>query len=1057
MQKMVNGCKLLIAICLFLIIIPINHAHAARIFTSGFEVTPNSAGFEWSGSLSGVTQVTSPVRSGTYADQVNFANDTQYGNNVLPTLSSGGIYYERFYINITTSVSANTPIADLVAGVVFGAVLKLNTDDTLSVYSGSVSDPPQIGSNSAAMSKNAWHRVEFSYNFDTGAVEAKIDGTVFASGTGTASVAVNTVEFGGGLNDINVVSGQFTYDDFAINDNSGSAQTSYPGDSKIIILRPSAAGDVNTFATQTGGTAGAANNFTRVQEIDPDDASSFNGSSALNQEDLFNVDDSGIGSSDVVNVVQVGGRFRNSTADTTATIKFEIEKTSAGTITQSSGITPNSTTWKSNARVSPLTTPITLYVDPDGSAWTKTTLDSMQIGYKLTTAPAIAGRRVDVSDTWAYVDYTPSSGTVATSTCSSNSLVGWWTFNGSDISGTTALDRSGSVDNGTLTNGPTLTAGKIGQALSFSGGSSQYVDFGASYNGIKTISLWYKASSLTQKLIDLNGTASIAISGGSVITNGFSGLVYVDGVQTPTISTVNVWHHIIVTYAENSINASAMKLGVISSTYFTGSIDDLRIYSCALPPYQALALYNSSNYKINITPSTFFTPLRSSITGWWTMDGMDTNWTSGLVTDKSGAGGSANLIGFSTSTSPVGGKLGQALSFNGSTQYLTSSSVLSGVMTSSAGTVSVWFYPIGGQTTGCTTGDMSGLVGDGTVSGGFMWLGYDGSNVCVGGFDSAKRSFSAAASSGKWNHAVWVHQNGSLSLWVNGNFAGATALGTISDLTHAIHIGRSFSSAYFKGYIDDVRMYNYSVSSSTIQQLYQSGAGTKRNLALNMPNSPLQNGLVGWWTFDGKDMVSGRLIDRSPTASTGYLFNIATSTFFTIGKIGQGFKFDRVNDHIDTGVSYSHTYLPTSNLTITAWIKLKDLTNEHAIIGQRNGGGFSFYVEGPNVGDPLGFSIFGVADDFSDATGLQVDKWAHVAVTYDRSFVRFYVNGVFLSQTARVEAITDDGIPHTFIGDNNNGDTGSPDIPFGGSMDDVRIYNRALSAKEIQQIYNFGR
>ena len=58
-----------------------------------------------------------------------------------------------------------------------------------------------------------------------------------------------------------------------------------------------------------------------------------------------------------------------------------------------------------------------------------------------------------------------------------NGLIGLWSFNGDDISGTTAYDRSGAGNTGTLTNGPTKTIGIAGQALSFDG-SNDYVDAG---------------------------------------------------------------------------------------------------------------------------------------------------------------------------------------------------------------------------------------------------------------------------------------------------------------------------------------------------------------------------------------------------------------------------------------------------------------------------------------------------------------------------------------------------------------------------------------------------
>jgi hypothetical protein len=59
-------------------------------------------------------------------------------------------------------------------------------------------------------------------------------------------------------------------------------------------------------------------------------------------------------------------------------------KTTAGTKTQSAALIPNSVTWATNAVTFPFNPPLTTYADPDSATWTQATLDTMQIGYKLT-------------------------------------------------------------------------------------------------------------------------------------------------------------------------------------------------------------------------------------------------------------------------------------------------------------------------------------------------------------------------------------------------------------------------------------------------------------------------------------------------------------------------------------------------------------------------------------------------------------------------------------------------------------------------------------------------
>lgn len=378
----------------------------ARIYSTGFELNSTTSGVE-ADTFSSVTVSTTNVRSGTYAMRANAVASAPFWRTQVKTADdTTNICYLRFYLYIASATNAVVQIARIVdSGNVQQAVIRLTTGNQLQLCDNTVT---QVGSNSSALSANTWYRVELKYNGSTHALEAQLEGVSFASGAGGVGSAGWSKVLLGTIN--GTPTADLYFDDVAINDSTGSFQNSYPGSEKLIALLPNAAGDVNTFALQTGGTAGSANNYTRVSEVTPDDGTTFNGSSTLNQEDLFNVTDSGIGASDTVNVVHIGVRFRNPLADTAAAIKLEVEKAASGTIGQSAAILPNSTTWRTNATAAPFNYPYTLYQDPDGSAWTQSTLDTMQIGYKLTTGPATGGRSVSVSKVWALVGYTPSVG-----------------------------------------------------------------------------------------------------------------------------------------------------------------------------------------------------------------------------------------------------------------------------------------------------------------------------------------------------------------------------------------------------------------------------------------------------------------------------------------------------------------------------------------------------------------------------------------------------------------------------------------------------------------------
>ena len=389
----------------------------ARLFDSGFELQSLTAGMEFdSFNGTGGAISTAIKRSGAASLRVNTSSAFWYLKHQYRASGATAKVFVQFSLYIASLPTGDTGIIELgdtnVDTGANGLFLILKTDGTLQLGYWNGSSAVTVGSPSSALSTNTHYVIEVTYD-DADAnntITARINGAaVFATGNGGNLGGNGFIQLGV----VDSVSTDLYFDDLIINDNTGSFQNSYPSSQKVITLKPDSAGDVNTFATQTGGTAGGGNNFTRVNEATPNDATSFNGSSTLNQEDLFNLENSSIGSTDTVQAVSVGFRFRNSTADASAAIKLEIEKTGSGTITQSSAIIPNSTTWKTNATAAPKTPPLILYQDPDSANWTRNTLDTMQIGYKLTTGPGTAGRRVDVSAIWANVSYTPVADTLS--------------------------------------------------------------------------------------------------------------------------------------------------------------------------------------------------------------------------------------------------------------------------------------------------------------------------------------------------------------------------------------------------------------------------------------------------------------------------------------------------------------------------------------------------------------------------------------------------------------------------------------------------------------------
>lgn len=392
----------------------------ARLWSSGFELNSTTASVEWT-TATGTIQATT-IRTGGFAGAVTSATSGTFKGFTYSYVAAdtAGPNWFRFYLNITTNPNADTTIAGIQGGSGFENLsLVLTTTGTLKLFT--QDRAVQIGSASSALSTARWYRIEMKMDSSpaTGSKvgELQIDGVVAATSSTLTSTnmtgGASTINLGVNLEGETCTTLNINFDDVALNDNTGSFQNTYPGAGQIVHLKPNATGDNNTFTVAVGGTAGAANNFTRVNEVPPDDATSYNGAVLSGNIDDFNIDDTpgSVGPNDTINVVAVGVRYRAVVAAAEAAFKTRVKKAAAGTVSSSAAITPNSTTWKTNANAVPTNYGLTLYQDPDGINWTKATLDTSQVGYTISTTNTNAA---DISNVWILVDSTPAPPVAAT-------------------------------------------------------------------------------------------------------------------------------------------------------------------------------------------------------------------------------------------------------------------------------------------------------------------------------------------------------------------------------------------------------------------------------------------------------------------------------------------------------------------------------------------------------------------------------------------------------------------------------------------------------------------
>jgi len=210
-------------------------------------------------------------------------------------------------------------------------------------------------------------------------------------------------------------------------------------------------------------------------------------------------------------------------------------------------------------------------------------------------------------------------------------------------------------------------------------------------------------------------------------------------------------------------------------------------------------------------------------------------------------------------------------------------------------------------------------------------------------------------------------------------------------------------------------------------------------------SSSADSGPVAHWKFDETSGTTA--VDSSGNNNTGTLLN---GPVWTTGKIGGGLSFDGTNDYASKASFSGDT---ASGGTVSLWVKLDAYTSGANVVkGLLTADGTRLFLDNNDkwrvlVQDTVPANVVDITINAVPALGA----WIHLVVTWDTSVARFYVNGV--------ESGTDSTVTTTYTTLNGKtiylaSDRLVANRYLDGSLDDVRIYNRALSASEVQTLYN---
>lgn len=668
-------------------------------------------------------------------------------------------------------------------------------------------------------------------------------------------------------------------------------------------------------------------------------------------------------------------------------------------------------------------------------------------------------------------------------------LVAYWKFD--EGYGTTAHDSVGN-NHGTLS-GTTLpewtNEGKVGKALKFNG-VDNYLTANLNISPTETtVSFWLKNASYgagpylfrsnanTRTYIGIDGSNNLFFAKGNPYTS-------IASISNPT---TNSWTHVLFKWWSNSgslygqafingksINDPVFFEGTASGSYITlggfsptggqnaaGIIDEVKIYNYALTPEEILQDYNQGMAAVmgQSSANTGSSASGGSAAQEYCVPGSTdycappvAEWnfeenTGTTARDTSGNGNDGTLVNMDNSNWVAGANgSGAALSFDGSNEYVNST-----IGQLNSFTISGWFKQN-------ATGNQKWVgLAESSDNSKPSWIG-SGNSGNNSTWDCGVNStgINALDTTGtNWNHYVLIYNGTNAKCYRNGVLRGTTANTSFYYSNAKISIGKRAwdDTGFFNGLIDNVKIYNYARTPAQIAWDYNRG------------------GPVGHWRFDECEGIVAHDVSGNENHGTINIGATAPQTSAgtcqipgtawgngAAGRLNSAMSFDGVDDYAKVSDTTNNFDFGTGDFTLSAWIyKPSGGKGSPGIISKNGNPGYKFNLNA-NTGLYLGIYDGSWHDYVSVTSIVKNNSWQHVAITADRDGnVGYFVNGELkdtdnISGTALVSLSNSSSL---LIGDDNwcRADYCGQ---FDGLIDDVQIFNYALTPLQIKTLYNNG-
>jgi hypothetical protein len=291
---------------------------------------------------------------------------------------------------------------------------------------------------------------------------------------------------------------------------------------------------------------------------------------------------------------------------------------------------------------------------------------------------------------------------------------------------------------------------------------------------------------------------------------------------------------------------------------------------------------------------------------------------------------------------------------------------------------------------------------------------------------------------GQWYQLVFRKNGSAYSLFLNGVLESAAGIAMDFQFNVGLDFGfLSGSPSYLNGSLDDIRIYSRALADGEVEELYAYEA----NLGPNV------EGLVAYYPF------TGNASDATGNGNDGVIHNA------TVGRdrfgLGESLYFNGTNAYVSVDNTPPIQSLPL--LTVSAWVKYVGITpgpyGDNIISKVSDDStALAWNLSIVPSGKLRPHANVGTWSYFDCQTTLQTGFWYQVAMVFDGAQLAGFVNGQPDGSISLKGTIASSTQPMR-IG------VYSPTLPsnqsmfFWGQIDEVRLYNRALSGFEIQQLY----